>query len=459
VAFSAIHPDFGRIDATVADLSCGLAWDQVYKVRPRVTLRCPECGHGVHARVSRRGLRHFAHDPGRPDDCDWLNESLEHHQLKLALATTVRATGWRAELEVTGPDGAWRADVLAASPVGTRRIAWEAQLSPITDDDIHDRTVRYWADDVDVCWVSPAAGTPWLGIVPSIRVAVRGEGNNLAVVDGAAEFRFREGSWRIPPNLALVEFVRWVQDELLVFHQVLPRYRRIRIGAGGYVRRQAIWTSQPSIDTEARHEAMRQRQDAWKRRQQEEAEARRKEEERLRQEQLEAERLRQEKQREEWRQERQRQWEIQREQDRLRWEAEKRQQQEEARIAEQERQRQERVETQAAARWGNELSETRARELRTSVAEYLWKRELTKATTFDPAGPTAGLAYGTAVHLRGRLYGVLRPSPASLHRLPRNIPVFVLNTREARMLTDTGKVTNEQVISFDFPDEEQLSLL
>ncbi|NJP35772.1 hypothetical protein HCJ94_28380 [Micromonospora sp. HSS6-12] len=143
MAFAAIHPEAGRIDATLPDLGCGLTWAAVHKTRPRVALRCPECGYGVHAKVSTRKLRYFAHDPGRPADCAWLNESLEHHLLKLELATAVRAADWHAEMEVRASDGTWRADVLASSHDGTRHIAWEAQLSPITSEDIQERTERY----------------------------------------------------------------------------------------------------------------------------------------------------------------------------------------------------------------------------------------------------------------------------------------------------------------------------
>lgn len=462
MAFSAIHPDAGRVDATLPDLGCGLAWDLVHKVRPRIALRCRECGHGVHAKVSPRGLRYFAHDPGRPTDCAWLNESLEHHQLKLALATAVRETGWNAELEVTGPDGAWRADVLATSPDGTRRIAWEAQLSPITDDDIWYRTTRYQADNVEVCWVSPA-WPPWIGVVPSIRVT---EDAGALVVDGAADFYFKVGSWGMTRRLALVEFIRRVQDETVVFHEVLPRYRRIRVNAAGYSRRRAIWASHASIDAEARHEVMRQRQEAWKQRQQEEAEARRKAEERQREIEREAERARLEKEREQRRAEQQWQWAIQAERDRLRREEEERQRQaaERKRLAaeqavERERLRQERIEADASVRWHAEVSETRQHELRDKVTEHVWLQERTQTTSFAAAGPAAEHAFGTAVYVRNRLYGVLRPSPPSLHRLPRDVVVFALNAREAALLVDTGQISAERAVFLDFPDAEQLSLM
>ncbi|MEU0094825.1 competence protein CoiA family protein [Kribbella sp. NPDC006257] len=247
MAFSAIHADAGRVDATLPDLGCGLTWDQVHKVRPRVALRCPECDHGVHARVSSLGMRHFAHDPGRPPHCAWLNESLEHHQLKLALANAARSAGWLAELEVTGPDANWRADVLATSPDQTRLIAWEAQLSPITDDDIRYRTARYEADGIEVCWVTPNSAT-WLGSVPAIRIAEQAE---VMVIDGAAGFQFKKGRWQTPACLALTEFVRGVQDGSVVVHEVFPRYRQIKIGSTHYSWRHRLWTTAASIEAEA----------------------------------------------------------------------------------------------------------------------------------------------------------------------------------------------------------------
>ncbi|MFE2149290.1 hypothetical protein ACFXAO_04575 [Streptomyces lavendulae] len=64
--------------------------------------------------------------------CAPAGESMEHHLLKLELATCIGAAGHHAELEVRGPDGDWRADVMASGPDGRTRMAWEAQLSPIT---------------------------------------------------------------------------------------------------------------------------------------------------------------------------------------------------------------------------------------------------------------------------------------------------------------------------------------
>jgi len=57
VAFTAVHPDLGRIDASLDDLGVGLEWTGIHRVRPRIALTCPECGFGVHAKRSKRGLR------------------------------------------------------------------------------------------------------------------------------------------------------------------------------------------------------------------------------------------------------------------------------------------------------------------------------------------------------------------------------------------------------------------
>jgi competence protein CoiA len=194
----------------------------VHKTRPRVALRCPDCGYGVHAKVSTRKLRYFAHNPGRPADCAWLNESLEHHLLKLELANALRAADWRAELEFRAPDGSWRADVLASSHDGTRRIAWEAQLSPITDEDIRDRTARYQAEGIGVCWVSPAELVPWMGIVPSIRVRDPHDNRPWTVVDGVAGFSFEHGTWITVADLTLTTFIRWVLHERTTSNHILP---------------------------------------------------------------------------------------------------------------------------------------------------------------------------------------------------------------------------------------------
>jgi competence protein CoiA len=74
--------------------------------------------------------------------------------LKLELANAARDAGAHAEMEVRGPDGTWRADVLASDPGGVWRMALEAQLAPITAADIIARAERMRADGVRSIWFS-----------------------------------------------------------------------------------------------------------------------------------------------------------------------------------------------------------------------------------------------------------------------------------------------------------------
>ncbi|MFB7669042.1 competence protein CoiA [Kitasatospora sp. NPDC056138] len=221
MAFTAMHAERGRLDATLDDLGCTWAWTGVHRVRPRAPLTCPECRHGMHAKVSPHGMRFFAHDRGAPT-CALAQESMEHHLLKLDLATEVRAAGWFAELEVRAEDGTWRADVMASSPDGSRRMAWEAQLSPITADEIRARTERFAAHGVAVCWVATKA-RPWVGTVPSVRVTPPGppaRGPQVwEVTAGLARFTVEpcerwcqctlgHGEWKGAP-VPLADFVAW----------------------------------------------------------------------------------------------------------------------------------------------------------------------------------------------------------------------------------------------------------
>src|SRR5512142_505464 len=135
----------------------------------------------------RHGLRFFAHAPNAPN-CALALETLAHHLMKLELANAARAAGVHAEMEVRGPDGAWRADVMASDPGGAGRWALEAQLAPITEDDIKARTERMRADGVLSIWFSDRPRVPWLGTVPSVRLAHPEDGASLVVAEGLVKW-------------------------------------------------------------------------------------------------------------------------------------------------------------------------------------------------------------------------------------------------------------------------------
>ncbi|MFA7762801.1 hypothetical protein [Streptomyces sp. NRRL S-448] len=290
--FTALHPDLGRLDATLADLGHKLDWAQIHKARPRIQLACPECDWTLHPKVSQYGVRFFCHDPGRPPSCELSNESWEHHMLKLEMAGAIRAAGWFATLEVPAEDGSWRADVMAASTDGTQRMAWEAQLSPITLDDIQARTDRYLDEGVRVCRVSPHKRPPrWISAVPAVRVRApeEHEPQLWMVDDGLAGFDYAAGRWMFREE-ELVQFVRWALHGQVVPVESMPRYRRVyRVvdGEQPQFRRGQWWTSAQSAAAQEKHNAMRQRQELAR----EEREARQKqlEEEADRQSRLRAE--------------------------------------------------------------------------------------------------------------------------------------------------------------------------
>lgn len=260
VPLTANHADSGVLDATTDPLGEGMPWEAIHRARPRAPLTCRECGHGLHAKVSPTGLRFFAHDRSAPA-CSLAGETMAHRLLKLQLASAIRDAGWYADLEVSGEG--WRADVLATSPDGSRRMAWEAQLAPITVDDLRERTRRMRASGVPVCWVTDR-DRAWVGSVPAIRVSVADEtdpraGGAAIIIEGPSVFRERwcprrnqceqlsagpcpgHGGWSpVVPSLDLVVFVAAVLAGTVRTHKISPDMT-LHDGAP------FVWTTRPHV--------------------------------------------------------------------------------------------------------------------------------------------------------------------------------------------------------------------
>jgi len=219
MGFRAVHASWGTVFAHLPDLGCGQAWEDVWKVSPPAPITCAECRHPMFAKISAAGLRFFAHAPHAPD-CEIARqgESEAHHLLKLELASAARTAGAHAELEVRAPDGSWRADVLASAPDGSWQVALAAQLAPITEADIRARTTRMRQHGVAACWFSDRPRPPWLGKVPSARVARERDGAPLSVVEGIA--RFDGLCWRRVQPTALPDFLSWVFRSQALPHPV-----------------------------------------------------------------------------------------------------------------------------------------------------------------------------------------------------------------------------------------------
>jgi competence protein CoiA len=157
----------GTLDATLDELGCGAAWEAVHRVRPRPVLACTECGGLMHAKVSGRGGRFFAHDR-RSTDCAGAGETEEHRSLKRALAAVARQAGHQVELEAGATHGGWRADVLVTG-AACQPTALEAQLSAVSVDDVLARTRRYQDDGLGVVWFTHRDAR-WLDHAPAARL-------------------------------------------------------------------------------------------------------------------------------------------------------------------------------------------------------------------------------------------------------------------------------------------------
>ncbi|GGT62802.1 competence protein CoiA [Streptomyces purpureus] len=233
--FTAQHAEHGRLDATQPDLGCGVSWETIH--RARAPLHCPACDGRMVARVSVLGLPHFAHRRRTPD-CPLAGESAGHLLLKSDLAAAARAAGWDALLEAAAPHGAWWADVLALAPDG-RRFALEAQLSPITEAGVRDRTQRYAADEVQVCWFDDRERPrPWMAAVPSLHLT-ESAGGPRAVRGVVARYTADDG-WTAAEGIPLHDAVTWILEGRLVQHE-----ERYVYGAGdsGDAYRGPFWTA------------------------------------------------------------------------------------------------------------------------------------------------------------------------------------------------------------------------
>jgi hypothetical protein len=74
--------DDGLLDATADELGASVRWEDIHKVKPLAPLTCRACTAPMTARVSSRGLRHFAHRAAA-SDCPTLGETIHHHLLKI----------------------------------------------------------------------------------------------------------------------------------------------------------------------------------------------------------------------------------------------------------------------------------------------------------------------------------------------------------------------------------------
>lgn len=191
------HSDGRWIDSTDPE-----HWAEVH-VPGYPHLLCPECEWRMVA-VDREGVvNYFRHDVGRPDTCSLGRaESQEHLHAKKMTATAIRElNGWTAEIEFPR-GGDWRADVLAISPSGHRRIAWEPQFSPISPEKAAERTRRHRESGVETIWLDER-GKGNLDDLPQARLYYQEEASTVRAWA-------LDGQRLSPYKLALARFVQAV---------------------------------------------------------------------------------------------------------------------------------------------------------------------------------------------------------------------------------------------------------
>jgi competence CoiA-like predicted nuclease len=120
---------------------------------------CKFCQQPMTARLGAVRVWHFAHQTGAsscPVHTECEPESQLHLMLKRASADSLRTYFGEEvatlEYEVRIPDAGRIADALITLQDGSR-IAIEAQLSPISQEHLQERTMAYLAEEIEVIWV------------------------------------------------------------------------------------------------------------------------------------------------------------------------------------------------------------------------------------------------------------------------------------------------------------------
>ena len=106
----------------------------------------PCCGAHGHMRISPKGLQHFYH----AITCEnWEPESIEHLEAKAEIYKVCKDAGWIVDIEVLG--NGWRADILATN--GHLTIAFEVQLSKISEEELQRRAAAYTNQNIISHWI------------------------------------------------------------------------------------------------------------------------------------------------------------------------------------------------------------------------------------------------------------------------------------------------------------------
>lgn len=130
-------------------------WEEIVTIskKNKERLRMGYSDLPCYPRVSKLGLRHFAHRRGAEASTVTVTapETPEHLLAKTLIVQTASIAGWTAETEVPADDGSWVADTLLTN--GDRRIVVEIQWSRQAEDEYRRRQVRYERGGVECIWL------------------------------------------------------------------------------------------------------------------------------------------------------------------------------------------------------------------------------------------------------------------------------------------------------------------
>lgn len=119
--------------------------------RNQVQLIMPCCEARAIPKTSPHGIFFFAHY--RRGGCDSAPESQEHLLFKSIVARAAKAAGWNVTTERQGTSktgDTWIADVFCTKDDAS--VAYEIQLSRITEEEIHRRQTKYAQSNVRCIW-------------------------------------------------------------------------------------------------------------------------------------------------------------------------------------------------------------------------------------------------------------------------------------------------------------------
>lgn len=151
--------------------------------------RLPCCGAHVVAKTSKLGTQFFAHYA--KSECDASAETEAHLGAKRALYEGCLDAGWDAFTEAIGPDGAWRADVLASRQ--QTQVAFEIQWSRQSAERTLERQRGFEVHQVRCCWLFRRLPFAWpTRQVPAFQLIESSDIGSPSVILGPGTRSLRE---------------------------------------------------------------------------------------------------------------------------------------------------------------------------------------------------------------------------------------------------------------------------